>query len=451
MYRAAAFALAALLLSACSRPPALSSPDAGRSMGVEEADLAFDLEVGLVGDSTLEIAVGIPLASLRFVPTGDSATGSFRAPYALSVRLTDARQRATLRSSITLDTVVVRGAASTERDSSVLHLDTFEAPPGRYAVVAEVEAQGGRRRAERRLVVQVPRAGEPAVSTPRLARCREGRCRRDPGFLVPAPFDSLHLSIWARTAASASDASLMVYRYRRDTTVARPPYWVGPPPGSLAARGLSTDTADAVRTSARAVSNRGGTLTFAVGPLLPGVYGARARVGETESARSFGVAPAGFPQPSTLSDAIDALAYIAYADELRAMRAADGPAQRAAFDAFWARTAGDRVTAERMLQRYYARVAEANRRFTAYKLGWKTDRGMIYVVFGPPAYVDRTFTGEVWHYGASGRPSETFTFERGAGYGTTGGPFEPYLLQRNPAYEQPWRRAVRVWRSGRAD
>ena len=441
-----AFALPALGLAACHRPPPLSSPDAGRTVGVDDADIPFDLEAGFAGAGRLEVAVGVPLSSLAFTLRGDSASGVFRSAYALSVRLVDADGRAPVGSWSEVDTIAVRGKASTERDSSVLHVDTFAVVPGRYTVVAEIEEHRGRRRSERRLSVEVPEAGAAALSVPRLSRCSAGRCVRDVGYYLRAPFDSVSVALrWA----GADGVSVRAYRLRRDTTVARPPYWVGPPQGSLAARGLSLDTADAEAIGLRGARRSDGLFEGSVPPIPAGVYAVYARAGEATSSRTFGVASPGFPRPSTLDEAIDALAYIAYAEELRTMRRADsGDERRAAFDAFWARTAGSRVSAERTLQRYYARVAEANRRFTAAKLGWKTDRGMIYVVFGPPAYVEQTFTGEVWHYGASDRLAETFTFTRGAGYGTTGGPFEPYLLERNQAYEQAWRRAVRVWRSG---
>jgi GWxTD domain-containing protein len=53
---------------------------------------------------------------------------------------------------------------------------------------------------------------------------------------------------------------------------------------------------------------------------------------------------------------------------------------------------------------FYRRVAESNEKFsTGFKKGWKTKRGQIYIVFGPPPEVVRGFTPdkyqyEVWRY-----------------------------------------------------
>jgi GWxTD domain-containing protein len=52
----------------------------------------------------------------------------------------------------------------------------------------------------------------------------------------------------------------------------------------------------------------------------------------------------------------------------------------------------------------YRRVAFTNKRFTRYRPGWKTDMGMIYIIFGPPNTVDRhpfemdSKPYEIWTY-----------------------------------------------------
>jgi hypothetical protein len=47
---------------------------------------------------------------------------------------------------------------------------------------------------------------------------------------------------------------------------------------------------------------------------------------------------------------------------------------------------GDSDRARRIAALYYRRTAAANRLFSNYKAGWKTPRGMIYILFGPPLY-----------------------------------------------------------------
>ncbi|MBZ0200226.1 MAG: GWxTD domain-containing protein [Ignavibacteriaceae bacterium] len=53
---------------------------------------------------------------------------------------------------------------------------------------------------------------------------------------------------------------------------------------------------------------------------------------------------------------------------------------------------------------YYRRVAYANEKFSHYTEGWKTDRGMVFIILGPPDNVDRhpfefnTKPYEIWEY-----------------------------------------------------
>ena len=43
-----------------------------------------------------------------------------------------------------------------------------------------------------------------------------------------------------------------------------------------------------------------------------------------------------------------------------------------------------------LMDEYYKRVSYANENFDGWKDGWETDRGMIYILFGPPDQVERT-------------------------------------------------------------
>ena len=49
----------------------------------------------------------------------------------------------------------------------------------------------------------------------------------------------------------------------------------------------------------------------------------------------------------------------------------------------------------------------ANQYFTSFKEGWKTDRGMVYMVFGPPDTAVLNGQQEIWEYKKS-RPAVLF-------------------------------------------
>ncbi len=109
---------------------------------------------------------------------------------------------------------------------------------------------------------------------------------------------------------------------------------------------------------------------------------------------------------TNLDEAIDQMRYFASSDDIDTIRAATTDAEkRRRFEAFWERhnpTPGSPMN--RAMVEYYKRVEYANVHFKHYVAGWKSDRGMVYIIYGPPSYIDRhpfevdTKPYEVWEY-----------------------------------------------------
>lgn len=114
-----------------------------------------------------------------------------------------------------------------------------------------------------------------------------------------------------------------------------------------------------------------------------------------------------------------------------------------AINDFWYEAGGIDERATELQKEYFNRIIEANRYFTSYKEGWKTDRGMIYAVFGKPTIVYRRTGLETWIYSRQGdRVSLNFDFYQ------VENPFTntDYKLKRLPEYKTPWFLAVDYWR-----
>ncbi len=119
---------------------------------------------------------------------------------------------------------------------------------------------------------------------------------------------------------------------------------------------------------------------------------------------------------------------------------------KTAVDSFWLNTAGSKTRARELIKAYYNRVQNANMFFTSYKEGWKTDRGIIYMIFGPPNMVYKSADNEAWVYGeANNHLSVNFVFDKAKSPFTDNN----YMLRRSPTYKNPWYRAVETWRQGR--
>lgn len=109
---------------------------------------------------------------------------------------------------------------------------------------------------------------------------------------------------------------------------------------------------------------------------------------------------------SDLDEAIKQLRYLARDSELDSLLEAQTLSDKQKlFMDFWKRRDPTPDTQKNeLMEEYYRRVAYANKRFTRYRPGWKTDMGMIYIIFGPPNTVDRhpfemdSKPYEIWTY-----------------------------------------------------
>lgn len=174
-------------------------------------------------------------------------------------------------------------------------------------------------------------------------------------------------------------------------------------------------------------------------PMSKGLYLIQA---DTASATGLPVYVASppFPRYNTIGDLTGPLLYLTTADEQADLMNAGGDKSR--FDKVVIGITRDTDRAKSFMRSYYQRVEIVNRLFTNYKEGWRTDMGMVYLIFGVPTEVSRTSTTETWYYKGT---AEKFLFNR------TGSVFAPFnhFLQRNNDYTQSWYSMVDLWRKAR--
>jgi GWxTD domain-containing protein len=116
-------------------------------------------------------------------------------------------------------------------------------------------------------------------------------------------------------------------------------------------------------------------------------------------------------RPFSLLDqdlAIDALRHIAKDTEIDELLAGGATRRATAFARFWRARSKDTTTAyNQVMAEYYYRVDDALRRFSSTREndGYKTDRGRIYILYGPPQKSERTLQ-------PNSAPSEIWTYDR---------------------------------------
>lgn len=152
-----------------------------------------------------------------------------------------------------------------------------------------------------------------------------------------------------------------------------------------------------------------------------------------------------YPNITEAYQMVAPLRYISSNDEFQKLTSSQSPKQD--IDNFWLTAAsGSKDRAKELIRGYYNRIQEANLYFTSYEEGWKTDRGMIFLIFGAPNSIYRSSEGETWTYGEE-RNYMALTFS----FGKLDNPFSDndYALQRSANYRNLWYNAVDLWREGR--
>jgi GWxTD domain-containing protein len=152
-----------------------------------------------------------------------------------------------------------------------------------------------------------------------------------------------------------------------------------------------------------------------------------------------------FPDIRRADDMILPLRYITSRQEYDEL--VNSTNKKASVEKFWMECTGNQDRAKELIRKFYNRVQDGNTYFTSYVEGWKTDRGMIYLIYGAPNVIYKTANTETWTYGEEANISSlTYTFSK------VNNPFtdNDYALDRSVSYKQSWYSAVDIWRQGRA-
>ena len=151
-----------------------------------------------------------------------------------------------------------------------------------------------------------------------------------------------------------------------------------------------------------------------------------------------------FPHVKKPEHLLDPLHYLTEQKEFDAM--ASKKNIKAAVDSFWLAAGGDHDRARELIRKFYNRVENSNKYFSSYLEGWRTDRGLVYIVYGPPNLVYKSSDSENWIYGEENNfNSLSFTFLKVINPFTD----NDYRLERSQIFKTSWMNAVDMWRQGR--
>jgi GWxTD domain-containing protein len=161
-----------------------------------------------------------------------------------------------------------------------------------------------------------------------------------------------------------------------------------------------------------------------------------------------------YPSMTDPAVMIKPLAYLASEEEMNQMLSS--ARQKVALDEFWIKCGGNIDKSRELIRIYYTRILYSNYYFTSFKEGWRTERGMIYTIYGPPDKVYKNSEQESWGYrkpvlksswGGRYHLKEEYLFfnfrNRQNRYSDN-----DFYLSRSETLVTYWDKAVASWRKG---
>jgi len=341
--------------------------------------------------------------------------------------------------------------------------EVIEVVPGTFEVNITVLDQSSGRASNRTNQATIPDPDDPQISltTIRLLgknlELSQNRFNPITTYTVPSKIDSLKLDFQV-TNNDVDDPltiNARLLEYPADTSYARPMNFNNYSPSSLPYIGVDMRRAEEIDSNVRRLDQPGSVLIEFKYPLLDrGTY--RFEVETTDQdgetiyrARDFSVVSENYPSVMTARELAEPLFYLMdRRDHESMMKIQDPDSLKEAVDRFWLSNVQNMNEARSVINLYYERVEQANKQFTNFKEGWKTDMGMIYILFGPPWYVDRYLNTMEWSYSYDRNdPQYNFTFRR-PNLKNEYFPFDNYLLQRNQGYFNVQYRQIQLWLTG---
>ncbi len=411
--------IAPLLLLALAGPVLYAQPDPGGEMFLKSERRTFSVDVlTYPGDSAgltlVDIYFEIPYHSLQFVNQG----GFFRAAYELIVEISDTTDRLITEKvwsgKVEVDSIQ---EVRSKRPGEIVH-KSIHLPPGRYRFNIRIRDIETDRSNASRLRITVPdyAPGQWKVSDVMILKGLEDQGGKkvitpDIGASISDVSDSFFVFLRLYNGLGVDSAILLL---------------------EVADHAAVPVLAETLLVSVRAgensllpsVRSRGlGVGEFTLRVRLTPVRSAPEGMTElAETERTFSVRWIGAPmEVSDIDAAIDQMQYVVDRDVLEEMKSLPAEQKRERWIGYWShRDPSPGTERNELMEEYYSRVAYAMRQFGHYTLGWKTDMGMVYIIFGAPSNVERhpfeidSKPYEVWTYYELNRQ---FVFVDATGFG----------------------------------
>lgn len=413
------------------------------------------------GEPGISVAVDVVYGSLVYKNTEDNA---LRGEFAIDIQVIEAEGLKRTVSSERYTQEVTSNSKSISYNQEVLNYEKrIPTGPGTYNVNITVTDLNSNKQITRVSETTIPDPANDSIDLTNIRLFGKDLHEENPSWIpittydIPGRVDSLKFVFQVVNSPSGQPINIdtRLIRFRADTQWAKPMYHNNYGPSSLLYKGIETDEYEVVQTSQREFEQAGSVLIELKFPLQErGNYRFEASTSrgadeEIFKGRAYGIKSENYPAVQTPRELARPLIYLMEDDEYEELLSiTNSDTLKAAIDRFWLRNIQNSPKAKNVIRMYYERVEEANKQFSNYKEGWKTDRGMIYILFGPPWYVENNLDRRLWSFSYNRNdPDYNFLFIQRK-LKTEYYPFENYVLQRSNYYYDTHYQQKQLWLTG---
>ncbi|MEO1023431.1 MAG: GWxTD domain-containing protein [Bacteroidota bacterium] len=276
-------------------------------------------------------------------------------------------------------------------------------------------------------------------------------------YNIPAYFDSLSLNYTILNKSEELIITTTLSKFVSDSSFSRPLPFNNYSQSDLEFKGIDYSKPRVIQTIRRRLFENPGPIIFELNftDLARGNYRAEVSV-ELASGREiknqkvdFGIVGPNFPYVRSPLDLAEPLGLLmSEKDHKKLMDIKDPDRLKNAVDTYWLKNISTKQRAKDTILLFYERVEEANKLFSTYKEGWKTDQGMIYILFGRPFLIRRNLDRLQWSYTTNLYDNQSnFFFIRPNTKSIHFG-FDNYLVERSQFYYQLYYQQIRAWETG---
>lgn len=422
--------------------------------------------IGLIDESGkpgINVAADIVYGSLVFKSQADT----FKANLAVDIQIYQKgdKSKNVARNKRFVFTVTDTNQSIVNSQEVLTFERRIEIEPGQYEVNVSVTDQSSGKQTTRTTSAYLPDPRSDESNLTNIRMLGKEIDEKNNKFIpittydVPGRIDSLQFVFQVTNYNPGKNLTVEteLMKFKSDTTPARPMSFNNYSPSTIQYKGIDLDEETTIQTYRRVLTETGNILIEYQFPILDrGNYRFRSTITDsagnelTYKARDFSVKSKNYPAIKTPLELARPLYYLMSKKEYEKLMSHRGnpDSLKSAIDRFWLKNVGDPNTAKSVISMYYERVEEANKQFSNFKEGWKTDPGMIYILFGPPWYVEQSLDLMRWSYSYNREdPLYNYLFRkpkmRSEFY-----PFEHYILQRQQYYYNIEYQQIQRWLSG---